>query len=1013
MLSRRLEYRITGRDESRSAFRSAQQNIRKTEERISGLATSAFKVQRAFGILTLGVGAGSSVRELNVLEQQLIRLRGVSSDFAGDQQFLSKTSRELGLNLKNLTSSFVDVQTLEAIELIKPGQARDLAVGFEQAAARFGTSSEDIKLAVRGLRQSLTQEIVRAQEFDQIFDAIGAAQPLVAKNLGLTTKEFQKMRTANSLLATDLVDALVPALLSLDGAAQARAESIQGSFNKIATSYQTALLAFNEPVRELFAGAADGLEETFLVIGNNAELIAASIETIAVASVAAFGGVALRGLVSYGQEQIRSISISRAHSAAILENAQRKRASVAADLAAARSSASYTASLVAQNKGQLLLAGNLQTRVRLMGQLGGLQRQAAASASALAVATESHRLSVIGVNSAQRAAALSTGVFSAASRGLSAALSLVGGPAGAAAIAITLAGSAALSSSAAYRQLSDTVSDLRNAESKEQIKQADLDATRVAAQEKIVDLQLRINSITRGNADLRDRILTSVTSEEAVLGLLNRTLANTRAELQSTFDIYDDLPDLNPFNQSVQDQIDAIGQFGDAIDGLGATSESAEGLLDKIFPSRAKIADLVETRTELERLKGSISPTEYSQANAAITEQINKLNGVTEARKRAAKAQEDALKQLESLEKSLATERQRLQKEFDDTEKNVLKLQVELGTDRLSDNDISLLVSRAREKLDVKLEELHEKEVKDEQRRADEISRIRGDKLRERLDLEAALREQNTPVDQLDSVDAINRRFRIEENALREGFDFKNGLDAEYVNSSISLESERQAALTNLTRRGEEERQAERDRFVQGVDAITGLSGSVLALFEKDVGSYIKIQEKWTDAEKARARRSNEINRKAFEQNKRARRAQAVIDGFGAVAKAFGSLPPPFSYIAAATAAASAAKIVSDINSSSFGGGGSVAFGGSGSSSSASTSGSSTNNEIANQNANGGPTKIILINQIPPNLQGAIDPDWMYRNNIASLKKMVEDDVIPEDFVINDVGGSQDLREIG
>lgn len=989
MLSRSLEYNITARDRSAGAFRSFQDSARSAETRINGVVSAGQRLQRVFGALTFGVGAGSALREMNQLEQQLIRLRGVSSDFGGDQEFLVETSRQLGLNYKSFADTFTQLAALESIDLLDAGQARDLAVGFEQASARFGTSAADTALAVRGLRQALTQGIVRAQEFDQIFDAIGTAQPLVAKQLGLTTQEFQRLRTSNSLVAKELVDAFIPALNSLDGAAQTRAQSIQGSFNAIATSYQQALIAFNEPVSEGLQGLAiDGIVPVLDSIAANAETISTVVAGTAVALTLAYGGRRVSDLTNFAAAQARVISVSNAHNQALVTNTRLTLQNAQAEFRNNQAVVRSLASQAQQQRARIAANGSLRTNAALQNQLTNLVSQQSAATAALAASNQRVLASTRELSSVTRNASSATIALSTAGRGLSAAFSLVGGPIGAATIALGLFFQSVRESTQEIRGLRDLNNDLASS-----LDLGESDRLRITnevadAEEKILQLRVRRASILDGEISGFDRLRTFVGTVNQEVLSLDFSIEQLRNQISIANSA--ELSILQ--GNALQEEEDFIQGLSASIRELSNTARSSQDILDQILPSRQKIEELTSLRSELEGVRESISVDEYNSANNAITEQINRLNGLTEARKRASQEQERAVTELTRIEESLLTERQRIQSDFDNVEDNILRLQVVLGDEGLSDERVASLVSVAREKLDLQLDELNQQLIRDEQKRIDDVTRARNEKLQERFDLELALRQTFNPVEGLTNIDDVNRRFEFEQDELTKQFDFKLNLDAEYVRRSAELEQQRVDQIASI------QDQARQNRDTS-IDLGVGFGSAVFEAFQQDVGNYIQITENMSQAERAYSEESNRINKQIFERNKRAQRSQAIIEGFGAVAKAFNSFPAPFSYVAAATAAISAAKIVSRINSTSFGGGGSVNFGGSGGSggSSSDPSGQSSLDAANAANSNGGGNTVYFVTQIPPNLQGAIDQDWLYNNQQENLKRMTDDDIISVD----------------
>lgn len=1003
MLSRRLEYRITGRDESKGAFQSVQRNIRGTAAGVGGLSRQMGSLQATTRAFASGIAAIGAVRDLNRLEQQLIRLRGISTDFAGDQQFLARTSAELSLNLRQFTDTFAQVQGLEAIELIRPGQARELAVGFEQAAARFGVSSADLQLGVRGLRQALTQGTVRAQEFDQIFDAIGAAQPAVARQLGLTTKEFQKLRTANSLVATDLVNALIPALQEFDGSAQARAQSIQGSFNRIATTYQETLLAFQEPTGDLFEGVAGSVEGILGPIRSNAEAIAGSIGAIGTAVVAGFGGRQVARLAAFSNQQRQSVIVSRAHSQALIENTRQQQAATSAELANARAAQASLTVQRQQLQTQLAAARSSTARLSIQNQLSAARLRETAATTALVAANASYRRDTERLSTVTRNATVRATALSVAARGMGAAFSLVGGPVGAAAIALAAIIPRLATTTREFSNIRQAIDDLsRTSFADTEAALARNAEARLFVERQISDLRDRINRQNDGVG-----VISSVREAAGTAGIFVSNLEDRIVALQGQLSRLNTLtvePVITESTASIY--VDRIQRMAAETDSLNArlSSINVDDIFKKLLPNDSKISELQSVRSELELLvnNGRIGSDEFNRLNGALTEQISKLNGVADARKRASDAQADALQVLERLEDSFLTERERLVKEFEDTSKNLVEIQVSLGTENVNESRIAEVQRQLNAELNRELDELNRNDIEQERQRLQGIEDARIQKLTQMFNREGQLREARQPIATLNTDGALNQRFIVEFDALQNQFDQRLLAEEEYEISRLNLTRRFGSAQLALEQDRQQQLAQARAERNQITDLSAEFGSGALELFTRQVSNYIDIQQDWTDAEQQRAERSNEINRRHFERNKRIQRAQAIIEGLAAGAKALNTSPFfPTGLLMAGIAAARTAAIVRGINQTSFGTT-SANFGGGGTANTISPGGSTSsgNESITQQNQDGGGSTVYFITQIPPDLQDGINPNWLYDNQKRNLQKMIDQDVIDSDAEI-------------
>lgn len=120
------------------------------------------------------------------------------------------------------------------------------------------------------------------------------------------------------------------------------------------------------------------------------------------------------------------------------------------------------------------------------------------------------------------------------------------------------------------------------------------------------------------------------------------------------------------------------------------------------------------------------------------------------------------------------------------------------------------------------------------------------------------------------------------------------------------------------------------------------LASGLIDAFRQDVGSYIQLNDNMTEAERAAAIASNEVNRKRFEENKKFSIAQSIIATLTGASRAFAELPFFAALPAAAAITAAGLKNISNIRSTTFGGG-SAATGSSTSAPTSSSTSSSAN----------------------------------------------------------------------
>lgn len=1020
MLSRKLEYQITGRDLSRPAFGSVQRSITATETRLKSFTNVVNRGNAALAAVSLsGLGGGVALRDLGRIETSFIRLSNVSKTYDSDLKFIEESAARLNVRVSSLLKSFTDISTLESIGLLDPGQARDLAVGFENAAKTFGTSSNDIQLGLRGIRQSLTQTVVRAQEWDQIFDALGTIQPAVARQLGLTAEEFQQYRGNGNLLAKDLVSALIPALKEFEGGAEKAGKSIEGAGRRIGRTYETILTSFRRPISGGFQAFAESFETVGLGIASNADLISDSIETIGTVAVAAFASRALGSMVNFAAAQRTALQVNQQYrdgliesQAAVINNAQAQQQTIAIQARATAEKLNFAraalGSLNAQKAAlqeELKTTSTLQNRTPIYKRLAAIEQERVAAFNAVTAANQANLAAQTRLNETlrtangrisemtarQRVYATVTRAATVAQRGFNAALGLFGGPAG---IALTAAAALFVE----YRNITSTVRNLEGAIKDveratiagNQRELLEIENARLAATQKIKDLRAEESIIIRDIQNNGNRVFGPGESDEI-------SLARIRKEIENLDSLLDQLKVNTEFANSILGADQATKELTESVTTLEDRLKSIDkgDVIGKLFPKKARIEEIGKLRSNLDDLLAGqkIGIDVYKEGNAALDEQLNKITGVTQAREDAIKAQDRQLESLQTLRTGALDEIGRLQQEFNNNEAQILKLQVQLGDDFLSNEEVDRLIESYQKKLDKQVVDIEDRRLQKELENLNVAARERQRLFDEQIQRQRTNAEAAGVADPFEGLalnyqtdlDLLNNQLRKKEILDSDYRIRKQALDVKYANETNDI-------ISNLP-----VRQQSLGQFFgsdSGLDFAQDQTRNFLSLLEKDVGSYIDIQSHWTDAEKARANRSNQINKRAFENNKKLQISNAIVDGLRATQTAFSSAPWPFNYVAAGIAAATAAKQVSAIKGTNFGSSGTVSFGGG---SVSAGSASETSQTVQDNNRQDAGATVLMFTQIPSNLEGAVNNEWLYENQQRNLADMIKRGIVSSD----------------
>jgi len=660
-INRDVRVDFIGRDRTSAAARSAANGVKRVNREVSVLSTRAVAAQRAFSALTIGFAGTNAVRTLGQLQESMLRVKNLSQDYAKDQEFLSKTTKALNLDLGNAAKAFADIQVLQNTGFINDNQVQDLFIGFQETAKKFGVGATDIEFALRGLRQALTAGVVRAQEFDQIFDAIGAVAPSVARNLGLTTQELLQLRTSSSLSSKALLDALIPALREADGSAALASKNINASLQNLSTAYKEALLQFSEPIGDGISAFADaGIGAIDLLVENTGK-----IKLVGTAIAAAYGGRALASIATMSAAQARGIQISIARAEATARNnallvteAKQKQEILRLE----------QASLISQRQSlqqSLAEASTIEAKRIVQKQLTAATERETAGRIALSEANARTTASTVALTAAQRSATASSLAFSTATRALGGAMSLVGGPIGLAAIAIGAFVLNARDGTRAIREPREANEELESRASV--IGQRAFDEIARTREEA----EIKLNELYKKRTKLIDEQVVKNSRLSADQGRMGSYLFKINSQIKETISLLEEI-DLKKeaFQQAeaARQDIEALNLA--AKDLIGTFDRSGE-LIDKFLPDRGKIEEL---KKALEQARKSFEPDseDGKKVISAIQAEIDALDGSAKARKEYKKQITEARKELDTLNESLQTERQRVEETFASSEATIL-----------------------------------------------------------------------------------------------------------------------------------------------------------------------------------------------------------------------------------------------------------------------------------------------------------------------------------------------------
>ena len=480
-----------------SRARSSGQNLRdrdnnagKTDATLQSLQRTAVAVVAALQLQRVG---GELVERMAVyqdLRTRLTSLTGSTTAYAEAEQYLVRLADDHHKSVETLSDGYSRLLVLQNSGLMSNVQSRQILEGLSNAQSGLGANSQQLGQVMYGLSQALASGVVRAEEFNQVTEPLPGILQAMERAAGLAGGELRKLVNDGKITSAMFRDIMIAALGEFDGAAAATAANINAKRQDITNSAAAIARAFEGRVGDAYADSLGLVASGLQSVARNADVVIPLVGATLAASAA-------RGVVALGSLSAASISKSLASMRA-----------TQATLAEANAEVVATAAEVA--------------RVRA-------QQGLMISTTSLTAATNAHTLAL------QRQAAAQAAVVTVGSR----VLSVLGGPVGIAAMALT-AGAAYLTMRESSGEARQGLDELRA--SAERLGQTargmelsklnkdidDLIAHAADAAEKVSRLERAAGMGGIGRLGAQDALQKAKAENDAIMALLNQNRARRR-----------------------------------------------------------------------------------------------------------------------------------------------------------------------------------------------------------------------------------------------------------------------------------------------------------------------------------------------------------------------------------------------------------------------------------------------------------------------------------------------------
>lgn len=238
------------------------------------------QIARGFSELlgAFGIGAGVGViasltkdifnqtRELQSLDLALKQVIGTQEDFVQAQSFISRVSEQYGVGIKELTKSYTQFY-ISAKDKLSGAEIEGIFESISKASGAMGLSVEQQEGTFLALTQMLSKGTIQAEELrGQLSERLPGAFGILAKSMGVTEQELNKLLKDGKVLATEVLPAFAKELEKAYGIENLnRVESLNASTTRLSNTWTNFIRELNDGtgvISSFFSFFVDGINGT-------------------------------------------------------------------------------------------------------------------------------------------------------------------------------------------------------------------------------------------------------------------------------------------------------------------------------------------------------------------------------------------------------------------------------------------------------------------------------------------------------------------------------------------------------------------------------------------------------------------------------------------------------------------------------------------------------------------------------------------------------------------------------
>lgn len=249
---------VDGMNKLGNATNNTKKDVSQLDQALGKIGTmvaGAFAIDK---IVEFGKAVLKATAEMQNLEVRMKDLAGGNDEALKTFGDLKDMANTLGLSYKMLTNNYIQFTSAAKASGMEVDKASRIFKSMTVALAGTGASTEQTKNAMTALIQMIGKSKISAEELrGQLAEAMPSAFGIMAKALGVTTQELDKMMASGQLLANEVLPKFAD---EAERAFGGNVEKMSGNITANMTRLQNAWEGYMTSLGERFYGSGGGAE---------------------------------------------------------------------------------------------------------------------------------------------------------------------------------------------------------------------------------------------------------------------------------------------------------------------------------------------------------------------------------------------------------------------------------------------------------------------------------------------------------------------------------------------------------------------------------------------------------------------------------------------------------------------------------------------------------------------------------------------------------------------------------